>query len=62
MKKFKIPSYAFDFIDGLLRTNGDITLSNKIQPTTSQTELPTPSLANPKLQNLEFLFMILTDG
>lgn len=29
MKKFKIPSYAFDFINGLLRINGDIALSNK---------------------------------
>lgn len=29
MKKFKIPSYAFDFINGLLYINGDIALSNK---------------------------------
>ena len=29
MKKFKIPSYAFDFINGLLRINGNIALSNK---------------------------------
>ena len=29
MKKFKIPSYAFDFIDGLLHINGNIALSNK---------------------------------
>lgn len=29
MKRFKIPNYSFDFIDGLLRINGDIALSNK---------------------------------
>lgn len=29
MKKFKISSYAFDFINGLLRINGDIAVSNK---------------------------------
>lgn len=29
MKKFKIPSYAFDFINGLLHINKNIALSNK---------------------------------
>jgi hypothetical protein len=29
MKKFEIPSYIFNFIDGLLLANGEITLSKK---------------------------------
>ena len=29
MKKFEIPSYIFDFIDGLLLVNGEIALSKK---------------------------------
>lgn len=29
MKKFKIPGYAFDFIDGLLLLNGKVVLSKK---------------------------------
>ncbi|MGK5061479.1 hypothetical protein [Janthinobacterium sp. LB3P112] len=29
MKKFEIPNYIFDFIDGLLLVNGENTLSKK---------------------------------
>ena len=31
MKKFEIPGYIFDFIDGLLLVNGIIALSKKLQ-------------------------------
>jgi hypothetical protein len=33
MKKFEIPSYIFDFIDGLLLVNGEIALSKKTPAT-----------------------------
>ena len=48
MKKFKIPSYAFDFIDGLLRTNGDITLSNKIPANDVANRITNTFLSKPK--------------
>lgn len=33
MKKFKIPGYAFDFIDGLMLLNGKVVLSKKTPAT-----------------------------
>ena len=62
MKKFKIQSYAFDFIDGLLRTTGDIALSNKIPANDVANRITKTFLSKPKTPELEILFLISTDG
>ena len=48
MKKFKIPIYAFDFINGLLRINGDIALSKKTTANDVKNRIINTFLINPR--------------
>ncbi|WP_141213379.1 hypothetical protein [Janthinobacterium sp. PC23-8] len=48
MKKFKIPSYAFDFINGSLRINEDIALSSKTPANDVINSIVNIFLAKPK--------------